>query len=199
VGEPRSAAELAVDVVDRLPRHSAISLVSSVRLPMLSDRDSENECCPACARRLPFSFAQLSGGGMGGTAVINLSRSEYVHACLVDGPRARAALAFTASEIIDATRFIGEGLGQAHWRRWSRLFARATEDWLADERDRIEAAGQALEGLRLYGPFGVLNVDGGTPSNVADMAHSWKIARDDLEILISSSGPHWRARAVTPW
>jgi hypothetical protein len=131
--------------------------------------------------------------------VINHSRAEYVHACLVDGPRASAARALAADEIIDATRRIGEGLARARWRKWTRLFERATEGWLADERDRIEAAGQVLEGLRLYGPFGSMSVDGGTPSNSADPAHSWKLARDDLEILIASSGRHWRARAVTPW
>jgi hypothetical protein len=62
---------------------------------------------------------------------------------------------------------------------------------------RFERFGQALEGLRLYGPFGVMNVDGGTPSNPDHPAHSWKHARDELEVLIASSGPHWRARVVT--
>ena len=64
------------------------------RLPFLGDGDSENELCPACGRRLPFTFSQLSGSGLGGTMVVTHSRPEYVAACSVDGSRSRSSREF---------------------------------------------------------------------------------------------------------
>src|SRR5436309_3358746 len=105
-----TASAVACEVVGVLPHANLFTVLAQQRVPFLSDRDSENESCPACGRRLPFTFAQSSGGGLQGTLVINHSRAEYVRACLVDGPRSRAARDYGSDEIIDAARVIGEGL-----------------------------------------------------------------------------------------
>jgi hypothetical protein len=166
----------------------------NTRVPWLSDRDAENAACPKCGRRLPYSFAENSGGGLMGTITITLSRREHVAACLVDGPRSSRALPYTAQEIIDAARLIADRLRVQRWHGWSRLFHRALEGHLADDRDRIEAVGQALEALRLHGPF-----DHAIRPPDADgqrqLRQSETLARSGLDILVVSSGPHWRVRA----
>jgi hypothetical protein len=194
MSQTQDASQFAGRVISALPRRT-IRYFDALRAPFLSDRDSENICCPECGRRLPFTFAQNSGGGLQGTVVITLSRREHVAACLVDGPRSRHALPFTAPEVIDATRAIADRLRLQRWRGWSRLFQRALEGRLADERDRIEAAGQALEALLAYGPFGYMDISR-DPDRHSALNRSRELARSDLDVLVASSGPHWRVRAA---
>lgn len=129
-----------------------------------------------------------------GTVTITLSRGEHVAACLVDGPRSSHALPFTAEEIMGAADLIAERLRVQRWHGWSRLFRRALEGHLADARDRIEAVGQALEALRVEWPLHAMTLSPDIDRN-PELWRSGEVVRSALEVLVASSGPHWRVRA----
>lgn len=181
----RSAQDLADTVVAAIPHWHRSGLLGE-RLPFLSDKDTENEHCPRCGRRLPFTFGAAPLGGLSAPV------SEYVHACLVDGPRAKDAdNDLGADEIIEAARTIDQALERQECRPWHRLFDHALTGQIDDERDRIEAVGQALEALRVEGPIG-----GHPPPDPSHSAEgrAWHAALAALETLVASSGPHWRPR-----
>jgi hypothetical protein len=180
----RSATELAATVVAALSHWHRSGLIGE-RLPFLSDEDSENETCPRCGRRLPFTFSASALGGL------SASVSEYAHACLVDGPRAKDARELTVEEILDAARAIERGLANVECHPWQRLLDRALTGSVDDERDRIEAVGQVLEALRVEGPIG--SRPPATSSHSPEGA-AWHDALAALEVLVASSGPHWRSR-----
>ena len=181
-----SAAELGQAVVAALPHWRRRDGLEE-RLPFLSDADNENETCPKCGRRLPFTFSASALGGL------SASVSEYVHACLVDGPRAKDAHEFGIEEILDAALAIARGLEQTECHPWQRLLDHALDGPIGDERDRVEVVGQVLEALRVQGPIGS-HPEALGPDRPPGSATAWREARAALEVLVASSGPHWRPR-----
>jgi hypothetical protein len=179
-----SAAELGQTVVAALPDRRRWD---GERRPFLSDADNENETCPKCGRRLPFTFGASPLGGL------PASVSEYVHACLVDGPRAKDAREFTTEEILDAARAIATGLAQHECSSWERLLDHALEGPVGEERDRIEVVGQVLEALRVQGPI-ASHPEALGPGQPPGAATTWRAALAALEVLVASSGRHWRPR-----
>jgi hypothetical protein len=186
MGTRSSAAELGETVVAALPHWRRRDALEE-RLPFLSDADNENETCPKCGRRLPFTFSASALGGLSAPV------SEYVHACLVDGPRAKDAHEFTTDEILDAARTIACGLEETECHPWQRLLDHALQEPIGDERDRVEVVGQVLEALRVQGPIGSHSEALG-PGQPPGAALAWRDARAALEGLVASSGPHWRSR-----
>jgi hypothetical protein len=180
----RSAADLADTVLAVLPHWRRVDAFHE-RLPFLSDKDTENETCPRCGRRLPFTFSAAPLGGLSAPV------SEYVHACLVDGPRAKDARDLGVDEILEAARAVDRGLDETECHPWHRLFDRALQGELDDERDRIEAVGQALEALRVQGPVASHPP---TAASRSSEGAAWRDALAALETLVASSGPHWRSR-----
>ena len=89
---------------------------------------------------------------------------------------------------------IQDGLRDASWRSWTRLFGRALQGWLADEQDRVESVGQALEALRSHGPIGEHWLSSDVPSRA--VMRATREASEALEILVASSGRLWRSRAT---
>jgi hypothetical protein len=178
--DAQTSLQLADHVLAGLTRWTLMNALAQSRVPSLSDRENEYEHCPKCGRRLPFTFGQLSGGGLAGTMVIEHPEHAYVAACLVDGPRSTHARPFTSGEIVDASGAVADGLERARWRGWARLVRRATTDGSIPEDDRLEMVGQALEALRVYGPL--------------DRTPAGQIANSALDVLVASTGRYWRPR-----
>jgi hypothetical protein len=169
------ADELATLVVAGLPRRSLFGALGGYRVP---DRvtDATDELCPKCGRRLVCSLGPLGEGGV----MIPRSRRELLGACLVDGPRRVQARALAPDAIVRAARAVADGLDAARWTRWSRVIRRALEE-AGDDWPPVEAAGQALEAVRAFGPM----------ASALDQPVEVLGALDALEVLVTSSGPYW--------
>jgi hypothetical protein len=170
-----SADHLAALVVAGLPRRSLFGALGGYRVP---DRvtDATDELCPKCGRRLVCSLGPLGEGGV----VIPRSRRELLGACLVDGPRHAHARALPPDAIVRAALVVADGLDAARWTPWSRVIRRALGGACAGWPP-VEAAGQALEAVRAFGPM----------ASALDQPADVLGALDALEVLVTSSGPYW--------
>ena len=169
------ADQLAALVVAGLPRRSLFGTLGGYRVP---DRvtAAADELCPRCGRRLVCSLGPLGEGGV----VIPRSRRELLGACLVDGPRRVQARELPPDAIVRAARVVADGMGAARWTTWASVIRRALAD-ACDAWPQVEAAGQALEAVRAFGPM----------ASALDQPPEVLVALDALEVLVTSSGPYW--------
>lgn len=170
------AAALASAVVDALPRRTFGRRFGGYRVPTRIT-DASDELCPRCGRRLACSLGPL---GAAGGVVIPRSRGELLGACLVDGARHVHARDLPPDSVVDAARTVADGLEGQRWDPWANAIrhalAGASEWW-----PPVEAAGQALEAVRAFGPL----------ASELDQPPETLAAQDALEVLVTSSGPFW--------
>lgn len=170
------AAALASAVVDALPRRTFGRRFGGYRVPARIT-DASDELCPRCGRRLACSLGPL---GAAGGVVIPRSRGELLGACLVDGARHVHARDLPPDSVVDAARTVADGLEGQRWDPWANAIrhalAGASEWW-----PPVEAAGQALEAVRAFGPL----------ASELDQPPETLAAQDALEVLVTSSGPFW--------
>jgi hypothetical protein len=169
------ADELASVVVAGLPRRSLLGALGGYRVP---DRvtDASDGLCPRCGRRLVCSLGPLGEGGV----MIPRSRRELLGACLVDGPRRVHARSFPPDAIVEAALVVADGLAAVKWSPWTRAIRRALDE-AGGSWPPVEAAGQALEAVRAFGPM----------ASALDQPPAALDALDALEVLVTSSGPYW--------
>ena len=170
------AASLAEVVVGALPRRTFGRRFGGYRVPARIT-DACDELCPRCGRRLACSLGPL---GAADGIVIPRSRRELLGACLVDGGRHVHSREFAPETLVAAACVIADGLDERRWNPWANAIrhslAGAWEWW-----PPVEAAGQALEAVRAFGPL----------ASELDQPPETRAAHDALEVLVTSSGPFW--------
>jgi len=165
-------------VVDALPLRTIFRRLGGFRVPGRIT-DASDELCPKCGRRLACSLGPLGGGGEG-DMMVPRTRHELLGACLVDGARGAHARDFDPESIVVAARTIADGLDARRWRPWAKA-VRTALDGAWEWWPPVEAAGQALEAVRAFGPF----------ASELDQRAGTRSAQAALETLVTSSGPHW--------
>ena len=173
---PAATAALAAVVVHALPRGTILRRFGGYRVPARVT-DASDELCPKCGRRLACSLGPL---GAADGMMIPRSRSELLGACLVDGARHVHARDLPPESIVVAARTVADGLDARRWRPWARAIRRAL-DGAGAGWPPVEAAGQALEAVRAFGPL----------ASELDQPPETLAAQAALETLVTSSGPYW--------
>ncbi len=174
-GAPDAAA-LASVVVDALPRRTFGRRFGGYRVPARLT-DATDELCPSCGRRLACSLGPL---GAADGIVLPRSRRELLGVCLVDGARHAHVRDLAPEAIVAAARTVASGLDDHRWRPWATAIRRALDgawEWWPP----VEAAGQALEAVRAFGPL----------ASELDRPPETLAAQDALEVLVTSSGSFW--------
>jgi len=174
-GAPDAAA-LASVVVDALPRRTFGRRFGGYRVPARLT-DATDELCPRCGRRLACSLGPL---GAADGIVLPRSRQELLGACLVDGARHAHARELAPEALVDAARVIADGLDGQRWDPWANAIRHALVgawEWWPP----VEAAGQALEAVRAFGPL----------ASELDQPPETLAAQAALEVLVTSSGRFW--------
>ena len=98
----------------------------------------------------------------------------------MDGARHVHARELPPESIVAAARTIADALVERGWRPWAKAVEGALDgawDWWPP----VEAAGQALEALRAFGPL----------ASELDQSSATIDVQAALEVLVTSSGPSW--------
>ncbi len=145
-----------------------------------------------------FSLGPTAGGGAFSAGGVALWKSELLAACVVCGPRRTYARPFEPAGIAEAATLIGEALARRRWRRWAQLLLGdgRTAATLA-ELPIAEAAGLSLDAFRVFGPLAAPLLQ--DTERHRDWASDPRVLSDhDLDVLVASSGPHWRMLPRVP-